>query len=146
MDETTTTPTPSPLLGAGWRDPLEDEVRGRGRYERADEAMLGWRNGYRDRQVIGTFGAKTVRVRRARLVCENGETAEWRSQALRRYQRLTKRAEALIAGAYLAGTNTRRVRRALATLFEGAVARMWSAAPGARFGPTGRAGTAATSR
>ena len=140
MDETTTTPTPSPLLGAGWSDPLEDEVRGRvrafieeilaeelsaalrrGRYERAEEAILGWRNGHRDRQVIGTFGAGTVRVPRARLVREDGGTAEWRSKALRRYQRLTKRAEALIAGAYLAGTNTRRVRRALAALFDGAV-------------------------
>jgi putative transposase len=50
-----------------------------------------------------------------------GGTAEWRSKALRRYQRLTKRAEALIAGAYLAGTNTRRVRRALAALFDGAI-------------------------
>ena len=30
-------------------------------------------------------------------------------------------AERLIAGAYLAGTNTRRVRRALAALFGGAV-------------------------
>ena len=29
MDETTTTPATSPLLGAGWSDPLEDEVRGR---------------------------------------------------------------------------------------------------------------------
>ena len=29
MDETTTTPMPSPLLGAGWSDPLEDGVRGR---------------------------------------------------------------------------------------------------------------------
>jgi putative transposase len=69
----------------------------------------------------GTFGAETVRVPRARLVREDGGTAEWRSKALRRYQRLTKRAEALIAGAYLAGTNTRRVRRALAALFDGAV-------------------------
>lgn len=76
MNETMTMPTPSPLLVAGWSDPLEDEVRGRvrafieeileeelsaalgrGRYERAEEAVLGWRNGHRDRQVIGTFGA-----------------------------------------------------------------------------------------
>ena len=42
-------------------------------------------------------------------------------QALRAYQRRTLAAEALIAGAYLAGTNTRRVRRALAALFCGAV-------------------------
>jgi transposase-like protein len=40
---------------------------------------------------------------------------------LRAYQRRTRAAEALIAGAYLAGVNTRRVRRALAALFGGAV-------------------------
>ena len=40
---------------------------------------------------------------------------------LRAYQRRTQAADALIASAYLAGTNTRRVRRALAALFGGAV-------------------------
>jgi len=34
---------------------------------------------------------------------------------------MTRQVEALIAGAYLAGTNTRRVQRALAALFRGAV-------------------------
>ena len=71
--------------------------------------------------MIGTFGPETVRVPRARLAQEDGTSTQWRSKGLRRYQRLTKRAEALIAGAYLAGTNTRRVRRALAALFDGAV-------------------------
>jgi hypothetical protein len=37
------------------------------------------------------------------------------------YRRRTKHADVLIANAYLAGTNTRRVRRALAALFGGAV-------------------------
>jgi transposase-like protein len=41
--------------------------------------------------------------------------------ALRAYQRRTLAADALIAGTYLAGTNTRRVRRALCALFGGAV-------------------------
>src|SRR5213079_3519801 len=55
---------------------------------------------------------------------------EWRNASLPAYQRLTRRAEALIAGAYLSGTNTRRVRRALAALFGGAigkdvVSRVW---------------------
>jgi transposase-like protein len=140
MNETTPTPTPSPLLGAQWSDPLEDEVHGRvrafieaileqelaaalgrGRYERAADVRRGWRNGHRERQVLGTFGAETVRVPRARLVREDGGTAEWRSKGLRRCQRLTRRAEAVIAGACLAGTNTRRVRRALAALFDGAI-------------------------
>ena len=56
-----------------------------------------------------------------RLNTTDGKTTEWKSQALRAYQRRTLAADALIAGAYLAGTNTRRVRRALAALFGGAV-------------------------
>ena len=56
-----------------------------------------------------------------RLVRRDGGTAEWKSQALRVYQRRTLAADALIASSYLAGTNTRRVRRALATLFGGAI-------------------------
>ena len=103
---------------------IEEELRvalGRGRYERSDAGAAGHRNGHRARQVIGTFGAETVRVPRARLIDEAGRTTEWRSQALRRYQRLTKKAEALIASVYLAGTNTRRVKRALFGLFAGAV-------------------------
>ena len=60
-------------------------------------------------------------VPRARIAAEGGRTVEWRSKALRAYQRRTKAAEALIASTYLAGTNTRRVRRALAALFGGAV-------------------------
>ena len=51
----------------------------------------------------------------------DGATTEWKSKALRAYQRRTKAADALIASAYLSGTNTRRVRRALAALFGGAV-------------------------
>ena len=58
---------------------------------------------------------------RARLNTPDGKTTEWKSKALRAYQRRTLVADALIAGAYLAGTNTRRVRRALASLFGGAV-------------------------
>jgi putative transposase len=105
---------------------LEEELRavlGRGRYERSGEGAAGHRNGHRARQVIGTFGLETVKVPRARLVDEAGQTTEWRSQALRRYQRLTKKAEALIASVYLAGTNTRRVKRALFGLFGGAVSK-----------------------
>jgi len=52
-----------------------------------------------------------------------GKGSEWRSKALPRYRRLTKKAEALIAAVYLSGTNTRRVNRALFGLFEGAVSK-----------------------
>ena len=60
---------------------------------------------------------------RARIEDETGKVTEWRSKALPRYQRLTKKAKALIAAVYLAGTDTRRVKRALFGLFEGAVSK-----------------------
>jgi hypothetical protein len=40
-------------------------------------------------------------VPRARVVGEDGKTREWKSKSLRAYQRRTKGADALIAGAYL---------------------------------------------
>src|SRR5258707_6284231 len=73
------------------------------------------------RRLMGTFGPVTVRVPRARLEAPDGKTAEWKNATIPAYQRRTKRADALIAGAYLSGTNTRRVRRALAGVFGGAV-------------------------
>ena len=73
---------------------------------------------------MGTFGRVEVKVPRARLTAADGKTSEWKSKTLPSYQRRTRAADALIAGAYLAGTNTRRVRRALAALFGGAVAKI----------------------
>jgi transposase-like protein len=127
---------PSPFAGNDWFDPLEEAVRGqvrsfierlleeeleaalgRGRYERGASSN-GRRHGHRPRQLVTTFGPLTLSVPRARLHDEAGEQ-EWKSALLPAYQRLSRRAEALIAEAYLAGMNTRRVRRALAKLFEG---------------------------
>ena len=70
---------------------------------------------------MGTFGRTEIAVPRARLVGADGKTTEWKSKVLRAYQRRTLAADALIASPYLAGTNTRRVRRALEALFGGAV-------------------------
>ena len=83
--------------------------------------VAGHRHGNRTRTLTGTFGRTEIAVPRARLMPPDGGTTEWKSEALRAYQRRTRAAEALIAGAYLAGVNTRRVRRALAALFSGAV-------------------------
>jgi len=126
------------------RDFIEDLIEhelaaalGRGRYERRSaEAvptvepdqiappLAGHRHGHRSRRIMGSFGAVEIAVPRARMVIpEKGVTAEWRSAALPRYARRTRQVEALIAGAYLAGTNTRRVRRALAALFAGSVSK-----------------------
>jgi putative transposase len=112
-----------------------EEALSRPRYGRATptgaaNAPGGHRHGHRSRAVMGTFGRVEINVPRARLKAGEGKTTEWRSKTLPAYQRRTKAADALIAGAYLAGTNTRRVRRALATLFNGAigkdvVSRVW---------------------
>ena len=72
---------------------------------------MGVRHGHRERTLTGTFGKTRIAVPRARLTGEDGKTREWRSGSLRAYQRRTRAADALIAGAYLAGTNTRRVRK-----------------------------------
>jgi len=128
------------FAGEAWFDPIEagirDRVRGfieeligqeldaalgRGRYERDAEAPKGYRNGTRERQLLGSFGPVELSVPRARMAAEDGGTQEWRCATLPRYARMTKQVEALIAGAYLSGTNTRRVKRALAALFRGAV-------------------------
>jgi putative transposase len=130
-----------------WLDPIESEVRARARgfieelirgeldavlarprYGRSQMAgsedragVAGHRHGSRTRSLTGTFGPLEITVPRARLNTPEGKTTEWKSQALRAYQRRTLAADALIASSYLAGTNTRRVRRALAALFGGAV-------------------------
>ena len=91
---------------------------------------MGVGRGHRERTGTGAFGKTPIAVPRARLMGADGKTSEWRSASLRAYQRRTKAADALIAGAYLSGTYTRRVRRALAAVFAGpvgkdAVSRTW---------------------
>jgi transposase-like protein len=141
-----------------WFDPIEDMIRGQvrglieemirgeldatlsrprygrraGQSEGRDSAAVvtGHRHGSRVRTLTGTFGKTEIAVPRARLNGSGGKTTEWKSQVLRNYQRRTRAADALIAGAYLAGTNTRRVRRALRSVFGGevgkdTVSRVW---------------------
>ena len=108
-----------------------DDVLARSRYVRRAKpssgdseepaGVTGHRHGHRPRSLLGTFGKVEIEVPRARLNTPDGKTSEWKSRALRAYQRRTLAADALIAGVYLAGTNTRRVRRALGALFAGAV-------------------------
>ena len=133
------------MLFDSWFDPIEDGVRdrvrgfietmleeeldgalSRRRYGRSQskgtkEAVVGHRHGHRRRALTGTFGKAEISVPRARLVDADGRTREWKSKSLRAYQRRTQAADALIAGAYLAGTNTRRVRRALNAVFAGEI-------------------------
>jgi transposase-like protein len=89
----------------------------------AAAGVAGHRHGSRTRSLTGSFGKTEISVPRARLAALDGKTTEWKSKALRAYQRRTLAADALIASSYLAGVNTRRVRRALAALFGGAVSK-----------------------
>jgi transposase-like protein len=98
--------------------------------EDATVPAAGHRHGHRTRRLIGTFGQTDITVPRARMIDRDGKTSEWKSKALRSYQRRTETIDAIIATAYLAGTNTRRVKRVLASLFaDGAgkdvVSRVW---------------------
>jgi hypothetical protein len=70
--------------------------------------------------LLGSFGPMTLSVPRARLAEADGATREWRSAALPRYARMTQQAEALIASAYLAGTNKLRWQHPNASCREGA--------------------------
>src|SRR5271163_20968 len=98
---------------------LEEELSGtltRPRYGRGKPngdgeppAVVGVRHGHRKRGLTGTFGRTEISVPRARLTGAGGKTSEWKSASLRAYQRRTRAADALIAGAYLSGTNTRRI-------------------------------------
>jgi transposase-like protein len=139
MEKSSTTTEVAPLFaGEAWFDPIEAELRervrqfleeiieqeataalGRGRYERG--AAAGYRNGTRKRRLLGSFGSVEIAVPRARLSAADGASREWQSAVLPRYARMTRQVEALIASAYLSGTNTRRVKRALGALFKGAV-------------------------
>jgi transposase-like protein len=137
-DSTKGTADPALFAGEAWFDPLEAGLRERIRgfieelVEQELEAALGrrrygrggtpgHRHGHRERRLTGSFGRVEIAVPRARLQAEDGTTREWRSAVLPRYARMTRQADALIAGAYLSGTNTRRVGRALGALFRGAV-------------------------
>ena len=140
QDSTTAAGGTGLFAGEAWFDPIEAGIRdrirgfieelleqeltaalGRTRHERAAGEAKGYRNGTRERRLLGSFGPVQVGVPRARLADAGGGTREWRSSALPRYARMTRQVEALIAGAYLSGTNTRRVKRALGALFRGAV-------------------------
>lgn len=89
-------------------------VLGCGASERSP-ARAGYRHGTLTRQVLTEHGATTLTIPRGRLFGA-GAGREWRSSLLPRYQRRTRAVDAAVLGAYLAGGNTRRIRRALAPL------------------------------
>ncbi|PYR37807.1 MAG: hypothetical protein DMF90_05570 [Acidobacteria bacterium] len=72
---------------------------------RVGSARLGYRHG--------------AAMPRARVRSADGETTEWRSELVPRYQRRSERVDEAILGVYLSGTNTRRIKGALAPLLRG---------------------------
>ena len=95
MEHLKASSSPVPYSGEDWFDPLEEAVRfqvrafieavaeaelqaalgGRDRYQRKG-APKGYRNGHRNRQLIGTFGQQRVSLPRARLIDEGGGERE----------------------------------------------------------------------
>jgi putative transposase len=78
------------------RRPKADIQNGNG-----PSGISGHRHGRRSRSLMGTFGRVEIAVPRARLDTAEGKAAEWKSKGLRAYQRRTRQADSLIAGAYL---------------------------------------------
>jgi len=92
---------------------------GAGKSARVGDERSGYRHGSRERTLTTSLGPATIRMPRARIRRVDGATSEWRSETVRRYQRRTVRVDEAILGVYLAGTNTRRIKGALAPLLRG---------------------------
>src|SRR2546422_9910548 len=83
---------------------VEEELEaalGAKRGARVGEQRRGYRHGGRQRTLTTSLGPTTLQVPRARLQRAAGETEEWRSRVLPRYQRRTARVDEAILGVYL---------------------------------------------
>lgn len=101
---------------------VEEELEaalGASRSARVGEQRQGYRHGRRARTLTTSLGPTTLQVPRARLEQPSGKSVEWRSRVLPRYQRRTARVDEAILGVYLSGTNSRRLKGALAPLLRG---------------------------
>jgi len=96
------------------RDELE-EVLGAGRHQRTED-RTGYRNGSYERQLVTQTGPTAVTVPRARVDDGAGGTREHRSEILPKYERRSREVNEALIGCYLAGANSRRIRKALAPL------------------------------
>src|SRR5216684_1218253 len=87
------------FAGEAWFDPIEVGIRERvrgfiqelleqeltaalGRHERVVGEHKGYRNGTRERQLLGSFGPVEISVPRARMTGTDGGTREWSSPSL----------------------------------------------------------------
>ena len=88
-------------------------------YERGVDRS-GYRNGSKTRTLTGPTGPIELTLPRGRLQRDDGGSEEWRSTVVPRYQRRMREINEAIAGVYLAGGNTRRIRGALRPLLKNA--------------------------
>jgi putative transposase len=102
---------------------VEEELEGAlgaARSQRVGSIRVGYRHGKRARTLTTSLGATTITMPRGRIEDAQGQRREWHSRMIPRYQRRTERVDEAILGVYLSGTNTRRLRGALAPLLRGA--------------------------
>jgi putative transposase len=102
---------------------VEEELEGAlgaARSQRVGSVRVGYRHGKRARTLTTSLGATRITMPRARIEDGQGQNREWHSRMIPRYQRRTERVDEAILGVYLSGTNTRRIRGALAPLLRGA--------------------------
>ncbi len=108
----TAEPAASAFDGEAWFDPIEQGLRGRikqfieelveqeataalgrGRYQRG--TRTGYRNGTRQRGLLGTFGPVELTLPRICLARSDGRSQEWRSAVIPRYARMTRQVEGI---------------------------------------------------
>ena len=102
---------------------IEEELEaalGAAKSQRVGSERAGYGHGKRARRLTTSLGATTIAMPRARIEDARGQRREWHSRMIPRYQRRTERVDEAILGVYLSGTNTRRLRGALAPLLRGA--------------------------
>ena len=97
---------------------LEEELTealGTGHYGRGEDRRR-YRDRHERRRITTAVGTETLSVPRGRVVADDRSGREFRCEALPRYARRAREVDEAILGAYLAGANTRRIRRALTPL------------------------------
>jgi putative transposase len=106
-----------------WIDAIvEEEIKaalGAAPSARVGAERHGYRHGTRERTLTTSLGPTTFAMPRARVMRPAGGTSEWRSELVPRYQRRSERVDEAMLGVYLSGTNSRRIKGALAPLLRG---------------------------
>src|SRR6266850_4274596 len=123
VEEATTLETLIRRRARGLIDAIVDEelaaALGAAESARVGPARQGYRHGTRERTLTTSLGPTTFAMPRARVRTAEGATVEWPSELVPRYQRRSERVDEAILGVYLSGTNTRRIKGALAPLLRG---------------------------